>query len=861
MSDRHRQTISLEVDGTDPGALRAFQVEGEEAISTIYRFEVLALCRDPHLVLEDLLGRGAKLEIERNSDRRAVFGIVWEIDELDRTIEDSRAFRLVIRPRLSRLELSRQCQIYGTTQLVSVLDVVRGELSGTSKKGPGASVQPATEANDFEIRCFGQYPQRDFVVQYDETDLNFLSRLLEHDGIFYFFTEGTGKEKAVFADGNVAAPSIPGTAVIEWGPDDGLVAVDQARVRDLVRRVRHVPSRVYLRDYNYRLPHVPLLVDAEVDASGYGVVVEYGAHFKTPEDGTRLARVRAEALQCRRQTFHGRSDCPRLAAGHFFELRRHEREDMNQRYLIVSVKHAVSEAMPGTSGIGGRAETAYTNTFECIPLTVPFRPERRATTPRVDGLINGHVDGIGGGERAEIDEEGRYRIRIPFDLSGNPDGQGSKSMRLATPYGGPNNGMHFPLLKGTEVVIGCVNGDPDRPVILGSVPNPRNRSVVTSDSHDRNRIRTPSGIQFEMSDGPGSGGGGAGDGGGSGATLVPQPAGERLASATSPQLVPQGQEAALTEDLTNATWARLSVPGGATPHYLRLGAPDATSEATMASGQAPASPSAGIMINTTGNLEAKVAGGAYRRVVGEDKESIGGNRTSAITGNVTATVGGNVTETITGNVAETVTGTFAQTVDKTITITATNSASATNAVSITATKGDLKLTATSGNAVVSTSGKFRQSVGDQSGTMNWADVKVANIGDKLSRTHGNQVDFFMGSRTSLMLGPVTSVMLGLNFALSLSIDLRLIMGASVTITVGPVLQIFTNLRFTMVGTDIKYFGINVAINNTHFGMNGTTVSVDAAGKVTTSGAALNMDNVKAGMGSLSLTSKAMTLLM
>ncbi len=858
MSDRHQQTISLTVDGIDPGALRPFQVEGEEAISSLYRFEVLALCRDDHLAFEDLLGRGATLRLERDNDRRTIFGIVWEIDELDRTIHDNRIFRLVVAPRLSRLELSRQCQIYGTTQLVSVLDVVQGELSGAGKKGPAAAAQPATDSSDFEIRCFGSYPQCDYIVQYEETDLNFLSRLLEHDGIFYFFVDGAGKEKVVFADANVAAPAIQGDARIEWGPDDGLVAVGGARVRDLVRQARHVPSRVYLRDYNYRLPHVPLLVDAEVDAASYGVVVEYGAHFKTPEDGARLVRVRAEALQCRRQTFRGRSDCPRLAAGHFFELARHDRDDLNQRYLITSVKHQVSEAVPGASGIGGRGEIAYTNSFECIPLTLPFRPERRAVAPRVDGLINGHVDGAGGGERAEIDDEGRYKIRIPFDLGGAPDGQGSKNMRLATPYGGPNNGMHFPLLKGTEVVIGCVNGDPDRPVILGTVPNPRNRSVVTSDSHDRNRIRTPSGIHFEMADGPGGGGGGSG--GGSGGTLAPQSAGERITPVASTDLVPQGQDAALTED-SGTTWARLSVPGGATPHYLRLGAAEATSEAAMSSSAATSSPSSGIMVHTPGNLESKVGGNSYHQVVGNDIDKIGGNRESTVTGNTTTTVSGNATETITGNVTETVTGTFAQTVNKTIAITATNSASAATGLSVVATKGDLVLTASGGNVNLTASGNFKQTVAkDTSGTY-IGNVKVTEIGDKISHTWGAQTDFFMGCKTSFMLGLSTSVMLGVNLGLTLSADFKIALGLTFTYSAGAFLQIVTGLRWTSVGMDVKNCGTNVAINGTNFGMNGFTVAVDSAGKVTTTGAKLNMDNVKAGMGSLGVSTKAMTLMM
>jgi type VI secretion system secreted protein VgrG len=131
-----------------------------------------------------------------------------------------------------------------------------------------------------------------------------------------------------------------------------------------------------------------------------------------------------------------------------------------------------------------------------MPSDIQFRPQRRAAMPRFDGLLSGRVEGPVTNQ-PRLDDQGRYRVRIPFDLSSTAEGDGSRWVRMATPFGGDGDGMHFPLFPGTEVVLGCENGDPDRPVILGAVSNPRNENVVTSEDPLSNRILFRSGMGLE----------------------------------------------------------------------------------------------------------------------------------------------------------------------------------------------------------------------------------------------------------------------------------------------------------------------------------------------------------------------------
>ncbi|MFZ1985013.1 MAG: phage baseplate assembly protein V, partial [Desulfatitalea sp.] len=150
---------------------------------------------------------------------------------------------------------------------------------------------------------------------------------------------------------------------------------------------------------------------------------------------------------------------------------------------------------------GDGAQAAYGNQLTCMPADVSYRPPRRTPRPIISGLMTAHVDAAQLEDRAEIDDQGRYKLVMPFDLSGADPGKASRFVRKAQPYGGKAMGMHFPLHKGTEVICSFSNGDPDRPIIVGVVPNPETRSVVTAENSTRNVIRTPSGVMIEINDG------------------------------------------------------------------------------------------------------------------------------------------------------------------------------------------------------------------------------------------------------------------------------------------------------------------------------------------------------------------------
>ena len=205
----------------------------------------------------------------------------------------------------------------------------------------------------------------------------------------------------------------------------------------------------------------------------------------------------------------GQSRIPFIRPGYTFDLKEHYRDDYNQTYLTVSLEHQGSQAAWLTSGLGGVLEgyeeqPFYSNRFTAIEADKQYRPPRRTPKAHCYGTVNAVIDAAGSGQYAELDDMGRYKVILPFDRSGRKDGKASAFLRMMQPYTGSDNGMHFPLHKGTEVLLVFIDGDPDRPVIAGAVPNPDHPSPVVSGQSTMNAITSSGGNKIHMEDQAGS---------------------------------------------------------------------------------------------------------------------------------------------------------------------------------------------------------------------------------------------------------------------------------------------------------------------------------------------------------------------
>ena len=475
--------------GWPEDAFSVVKFKGTEGISRLYEFDVTLASDDPDIDLKEVLQNPATLTIHGSDQTFPIHGILAQFEQLHE-VKGNYFYRALLVPRLWQADLYHENQLFLDK---SVPDIIAEILRQT-----GLTTQ------DYELKLTKKYPRWEYICQFRETDFDFVSRWMEREGIYYFFEQGEQNEKLIITDNSTVHKDIAGLTTIPYSPPSGLAPEEEA-IKAFFCRQKRLPNKVILNDYNYRKPSLELKAETVVDAKGRGSVYFYGEHFKTPEEGHTLAKVRAEEIRCRENLFHGEGTQPALCPGFIFEIAGHYRESYNQKYLIAEIEHQGGQAKAFMTGTGdalteGEQQPTYINAFTAIPAGVQFRPERNTTKPRFYGTMNAKVDAAGIGQYAEIDDEGRYKVKLPFDQNGNNGGKASRWVRMVQPYAGADHGMHFPLHKGTEVLLTFVDGDPDRPIIAGAVPNAETKSVVTSLNSTRNTIRSAGGNMLEMQD-------------------------------------------------------------------------------------------------------------------------------------------------------------------------------------------------------------------------------------------------------------------------------------------------------------------------------------------------------------------------
>lgn len=447
----------------------------KEAIARPFETELdVVVLGDEGLDLDKVVGAEVTLTLDDGRDvTREIKGLITAVhDHLDTEVEHHN-YRLSMRPLHHRLALVETVDIFLD---LSVPDVVKRKLSLVGDEEKLVS------------RLQGSYPARDFVVQYKESDLAFISRLCEHLGISLVFADdGT----LILADDNGGFDAVEGDLVFRpRGEKTDVYALDATRTI--------MPSLYVVRDYNYRTPLIDVTGSHDVADAYAGGVIEYGAHTKTPEAAAALAKIRAEERRAGRHVYAGESILPAISAAKRGKITGHPKAgDLD--VLFTEVVHTVEL---GTSVFTpDNAQVGYKNSFRAIAADVPFRPARSTPRPFVPGVLTGVVDADGGPqELGNIDDQGRYRIRFMFDTAAPGERRASHWVRMAQPHAGAGYGMHFPLNPGTEVLLTFVNGDPDRPIVAGAVPNPATPTPVDVRDRRLNRIKTETGILFEIGD-------------------------------------------------------------------------------------------------------------------------------------------------------------------------------------------------------------------------------------------------------------------------------------------------------------------------------------------------------------------------
>lgn len=448
MPDYTQEERSMRVESDlEEDVLLLQSFSGRERLSAPFSWDLRLLSEDSSIDAEDLLRSPMVLTLSTPSgEDRIVHGRVRRFVQMGQD-EDLTSYRAEIVPWLWFLSLTRDCQIF---QDMTVLDVVE-------------DVFDEQGYSDYDIRCTRSYPERDYCVQYRESHLNFVSRLLEEEGIFYFFEHEDSGHTLVLADHESAFPACPGQ---EEAPVGQAAVPEEDVVTELTQEHAVTAGEVTLTDYDYLQPSLSL--DSNISGDGDGEIRDYHPRrFTSREEGDRKARLLMEAEEARRQVVHGQSSCRAFRSGHSFELYGHYRDDINREYTLVEVRHT---GRAGDYRAGTSSAMDYRNEFRAIPHDLPYRPPREAEKPDVQGSQTAVVVGKDG-EEIWTDEHGRIKVQFHWDREGEKDEKSSCWIRVASRWAGKSWGeVHVPRI-GQEVVVDFLEGDPDRPLVTGCVYN------------------------------------------------------------------------------------------------------------------------------------------------------------------------------------------------------------------------------------------------------------------------------------------------------------------------------------------------------------------------------------------------------
>jgi type VI secretion system VgrG family protein len=483
--------------GLNEGTFGVISFKGYEAISKPYDFEIMLVSSKKDIDFEDMLQSQAVFTIHRGANDDVLYnGILSEFDQLHE-VNDVIFYRARLVPKLWWLTLTHHNQVFLNQSAPEFID--------------DALRDGGLETADIDIGTLNGYEEINYICQYDESHFNFVSRWMERQGIYYYFHQEADGEVMVLTDTKFSHYALKQGSDLFYNPASGLEGTHMGEsINALTCRQKQLPSEIILKDYNYEKPSLDITSRASVDLRGRGISYIYGEFFSTPEEGERLAGIRAEELLCQKQEFFGESTVPYIMPGFTFNMHNHYRDDFNQEYLILEVTHEGNQSHLMSGGIAaeyakGQNQAIYRNSFKAIPNEVQYRPERLTEKPKISGTIHAMIDSEVDGEYAQIDEQGRYRVKLPFDINDDHlDGKGSAPIRMMQSYAGKNRGMQFPLVKGTEVLLTFIEGNPDRPVIAGAVSNPETQGPVNAHNLSESVIQTGGNNKIRMEDKSGS---------------------------------------------------------------------------------------------------------------------------------------------------------------------------------------------------------------------------------------------------------------------------------------------------------------------------------------------------------------------
>lgn len=434
---------------------------GEEALGRLFHFKLELLSQNFELHFDQIVGQKVTVILAMPDESERYFnGYITEFRFMGQTDRFAR-YQATLRPWFWFLSRTSDCKIF---QEMKVPDIIKEVFRDNG-------------IADFEDRLGGSYRQWEYCVQYRESDFNFISRLMEYEGIYYFFEHHQDKHVLVLAD-DISAhknhSNYPGFDTVPYMPPSGQMSVEQRDHLEHWAATQSIqPGKYAIQDFNFKKPKVDLLSKFQnVKNHPYLVtdpeIYDFPGEYTELDEGSQYVEIRLQELQCQHERVQGSGPCRGLSPGCLFTLEDYPREDQNKEHVVISMSHKIH----GSDYLSGQqdAEELYRCQIEVMDSKIPFRSARQTSKPIVQGPQSAIVVGPAG-EEIYTDEYGRVKVQFHWDRYGGDDENSSCWIRVSQAWAGAKwGGIHIPRID-QEVIVSFMEGDPDRPIITGRVYN------------------------------------------------------------------------------------------------------------------------------------------------------------------------------------------------------------------------------------------------------------------------------------------------------------------------------------------------------------------------------------------------------
>jgi len=432
------------------------ELKGVEGLSTLYEYRLTLTSKNPNLAATDIIGQTIAVTIDTKSGERILNGLVTDFGYLSEDIDEQsyHLYTCIMRPNMWYLTQRYDSRVFVDKDILEITRTILDEFGFP-----------------YEIQCLNSYRKYGHSTQYQETSFNYLNRLFEQEGLYYYFTHTEGSNTLIIVDDNSAHSPIQGnpaipyhSAVTPGTPDKNYIDIWQ-------QSDRLATKSVSVNDHSYKLANRKLDHKSGTHELG-GITTEhydFYTGFSTKEDAASYAQVRSQDYNAQSKRITAAGNVLTIAPGQTFTLSRHPHNAANTEHLIIHAEYELKEA----GYASGTQQSHYRIRFTAIPLTYQYRPPRATSKPQIIGSQAATVTGPAG-EEVHTNPYGDIKVQFHWDRYGPKNEKSSDWIRVAQgSAGGSFGSINTPRI-GEEVLIDFINGDSDRPIVIGRLYNSAN---------------------------------------------------------------------------------------------------------------------------------------------------------------------------------------------------------------------------------------------------------------------------------------------------------------------------------------------------------------------------------------------------